>query len=92
MRESTAARNYVIATFDSPKDLDSGAESIYCVADDWDPSAPSWASESVNATHYTYTEAHAEIARLRRIPGFWTEHAFLYRPAEEQAQRWTVTQ
>lgn len=75
------AKHYVIATFDSQEDLDRGAEPLYAIADTWDPSDPSWTAESRYATHYTHDEVVAEVHRLRAIPGFWTEHAFQYRPA-----------
>lgn len=72
---------YVIATFDGQEALDTGAEPIFCVADDWDPCQPSWTGDSRNATAYTHDEVIAEVKRLRALPGFLTAHAFQYRPA-----------
>lgn len=74
-------RPYVVASVSSQGALDNGAEPLFCIADDWDTSDPSWTGDACRATHYTHEEVIAEVRRLRAIPGFLTEHAFQYHPA-----------
>ena len=74
--------HYVIASYDTAQD--GRTTELYAIADEWDPSDPSWTEEVARATQYNSEDGRAEVLRLRLLPGEWTQNAYLYRPAGEQ--------